>query len=91
MFPCNLSQDEVPHQRLQVSSKKHALSPPEGSVQQGPSYFYARSVCLIREHGKNGENAAGSFFQQTHPFQDRGGEEKSIRSECAKFGPAEFF
>ncbi len=33
-------------------SKKHALSLPEGSVQQGRSRFDARSVLIVREHGK---------------------------------------
>ena len=65
------------HQRLRVGSKKHALSLPEGSVQQGRSRFYARSVRVVREHGKmatclreaapaKAGNAAGGFFQQTH-------------------------
>ncbi len=33
-------------------SKKHALSLSEGSFQQGRSPFDARSVQLVREHGK---------------------------------------
>ncbi len=33
-------------------SKKHALSLSEGSVQQGRSHFDARSVLIVREHGK---------------------------------------
>jgi hypothetical protein len=68
-----------------VGSKKHALSLLEGSVQtcpeaarrEGRSHFYARSVCVIREHGKmatclreaapaKAGNAAGGFFQQNH-------------------------
>jgi hypothetical protein len=76
MFTCKFVQDEVTHQRLRVGSKKHALSLPEGSVQQGRSHFYVRSVCVIREHGKmatclrevapaKAGNAAGGFFQQT--------------------------
>jgi hypothetical protein len=55
MFTCKFAQDEVPHQRLRVGSKKPALSLPEGSVQQGRSQFDARSVCGIREHGINGD------------------------------------
>jgi hypothetical protein len=65
MFACKFAQDEVTHQRLRVGSKK--------SVQQGRSHFYARSVCVIREHGKvatclreaapaKAGNAAGGFF-----------------------------
>ena len=60
MFTCKFAQDEVPHQRRRVGSKKHALSLPEGSVQtchevarrEDRSHFDARSVCGIREHGK---------------------------------------
>jgi len=60
MFTCKSAQDEVIHQRLRVGSKKHALSLPEGSIQtcpevarrEGRSQFWARSVCVIREHGK---------------------------------------
>ena len=64
------------HHRLRVGSKKHALNLAEGSVRQGRSRFYARSVRLVREHGKiatclreaapaKAGNAAGGFFQQT--------------------------
>ena len=70
MVTCKFAQNEVAHQRLRVGSKK--------SVQQGHSHFYARSVHLVREHGKmatclreaapaKAGNAAGGFFQQT-PF-----------------------
>jgi len=41
--------------RWRECSKKHALSPSEGFVQQGRSLFDARS-----------ENAAGGFFQHSH-------------------------
>ena len=51
MVTCKIAQNEVAHQRLRVGSKKHALSLPEGSVHQGHSHFYARSVHLVREHG----------------------------------------
>jgi hypothetical protein len=74
MFTCKFAQDEVTHQRLRVGSKK--------SVQQGRSHFYARSVCVIREHGKmatclreaapaKAGNAAGGFFQQTQGVRGR--------------------
>jgi len=76
MVTCKFAQDEVTHQRLPVGSKKHALSLPEGSVQQGRSHFDARSVCGIREHGKMARTPLaclpklrrrhGGFFQQTH-------------------------
>jgi hypothetical protein len=39
MFACQFAQDEVTHQRRRVSSKKHARSLPEGSVQQGAAIF----------------------------------------------------
>jgi len=46
-------------------------------IPQGDTIIYARSVPLVREHGKmatclreaapaKAENAAGGFFQQTH-------------------------
>ena len=64
MFACQFAQDEVTHQRLRVSSKKHALSLPEGSVQQGRSHFDARSVCGIREHGKMARTPLAAFFNR---------------------------
>jgi hypothetical protein len=64
MFSCTFAQDEVTHQRLRVGSKKHALSLPEGSVQQGRSHFYARSVCGIREHGKMARTPLAAFFNR---------------------------
>jgi hypothetical protein len=58
MFTCKFAQDEVTHQRLRVGSKK--------SVQQGRSHFYARSVCVIREHGKMARTPLAAFFNR--PF-----------------------
>jgi hypothetical protein len=62
----------VTHQRLRVGSKK--------SVQQGrawfsvsrrgPPLFYARSVCVIREHGKTARTALAAFFNR--PFSSDG-------------------
>jgi hypothetical protein len=43
-------------------SKKHALSLFEGSVQQGRSYFDARSVHGVREHGKKARTPLVAFF-----------------------------
>ena len=43
-------------------SKKHALSLPEGSVQQGRSHFDARSVLSVREHGKMARTPLAAFF-----------------------------
>ena len=64
MFTCKFAQNEVTHQRLRVGSKKHALSLPEGSVQQGRSHFYAWSVCLIREHEKMARTPLAAFFNR---------------------------
>jgi hypothetical protein len=44
--------------KLRVSSKK--------SVQQGRSRFYARSVCLVREHGEMARTPRAAFFNR--PF-----------------------
>jgi hypothetical protein len=55
-FTCKFAQDEVTHQRLRVGSKK--------SVQQGRSHFYARSVCVIREHGKMARTPLAAFFNR---------------------------
>jgi hypothetical protein len=56
MFTCKFAQDEVTHQRLRVGSKK--------SVQQGRSHFDARSVCVIREHGKTARTPLAAFFNR---------------------------
>ncbi len=66
MFACKFAQDEVTHQRLRVGSKK--------SVQQGRAWFsvsrrglplfYARSVCVIREHGKMARTPLAAFFNR---------------------------
>ncbi len=72
MLTCKFAQDEVTHQSLWVGSKKHALSLPEGSVQscpgaaqrEGRSNFYARSVCVIREHGKMARTPLAAFFNR---------------------------
>ena len=64
MFKGKLAQDEITHQRLRVGSKKHALSLPEGSVQQGRSRFYARSVRVVREHGKMARTPLAAFFNR---------------------------
>ena len=56
MFTCKFSQDEVTHQRLRVGSKKF--------VQQGRSQFGARSVCVIREHGKMARTPLAAFFNR---------------------------
>jgi hypothetical protein len=58
MFTCKLAQDEVTHQRLRVGSKK--------SVQQGRSHFDARSVCVIREHGKLARTPLAAFFNRPY-------------------------
>jgi hypothetical protein len=34
------------------------------SVQQGRSRFYARSVCLVREHGKMARTPLAAFFNR---------------------------
>ena len=52
------------HQRLRVGSKKHALSLPEGSLQQGRSRFYAQSVRVVREHGKMTRTPLAAFFNR---------------------------
>ena len=64
MFKGKFAQDEISHQRLRVGSKKHALSLPEGSVQQGRSRFYARSVRVVREHGKMARMPLAAFFNR---------------------------
>ena len=43
-------------------SKKHALSLSEGSIQQGRSPFDARSVFIVREHGKRARTPLADFF-----------------------------
>ncbi len=43
-------------------SKKHALSLPEGSIQQGRSHFDERSVLIVREHGKRARTPLAAFF-----------------------------
>jgi hypothetical protein len=58
MVTCKFAQNEVAHQRLRVGSKK--------SVQQGHSHFYARSVHLVREHGKMARTPLAAFFKR--PF-----------------------
>jgi len=47
---------------LRECSKKHALSLSEGSIQQGRSYFDARSVLSVREHGKMARTPLAAFF-----------------------------
>jgi hypothetical protein len=63
-FTCKFAQDEVTHQRLRVGSKK--------SVQQGRSHFYARSVCVIREHGKMARTPLAAFFNRPENDISRG-------------------
>jgi len=41
--------------------KKHALSLSEGSIQQGRSHFDARSVLIVREHGKMARTPLAAF------------------------------
>ena len=55
MFTCKYAQDEVTHQRLRVGSKKHALSLPEGSVQQGRSSLDGRGS--VQERYVSGQGA----------------------------------
>ena len=43
-------------------SKKHALSFPEGSVQEGRSHFCAQSVLPVREYGKMARTPLAAFF-----------------------------
>jgi len=50
-----------PH-NMRECSKKHALSPTEGFVQQGRSRFDARSVHFVREHGKMARTPLAAFF-----------------------------
>jgi len=50
-------------------SKKHALSLAEGSIQQGRSHFDARSVLIVREHGKRARTPLAAFFNI--PFMER--------------------
>jgi hypothetical protein len=68
MVTCKFAQNEVAHQRLRVGSKKHALSLPEGSVQQGHSHFYARSVHPVREHGKMARTPLAAFFNRPNIY-----------------------
>jgi hypothetical protein len=56
MFMCKSVQDEVTYQRLRVGSKN--------SVRQGRSRFYARSVRLVREHGKMARTPLAAFFNR---------------------------
>ncbi len=70
VFTCTFAQNEVTYQRLRVGSKKHALSLPEKSVQQGRSHFYARSVCVIREHGKMARTPLAAFFNRPMKVPD---------------------
>ena len=56
IFKGKFAQDEITHQRLRVGSKK--------SVQQGRSRFYARSVRLVREHGKMARTPLAAFFNR---------------------------
>jgi hypothetical protein len=58
------AQGRVDDQRLWVGSKKHALSLPEGSVQQGHSRFYGRSVLSVREHEKMARTLLAAFFNR---------------------------
>jgi hypothetical protein len=65
MFTCKLAQNKVTHQRLRVGSKK--------SVQQGHSHFYARSVHLVREHGKMARTPLAAFFNRPKDGRDATG------------------
>jgi len=58
MFPCKFAQDEVTKSKAAGRFKK--------SVQQGHSHFYARSVCLIREHGKMAKTPLAAFFNRPY-------------------------
>src|SRR5690606_30521694 len=52
----------VAYQRPRGGSKKHALSLPEGSVQQGRSHFCPQSVLPVRQHGKMARTPLAAFF-----------------------------
>jgi len=54
--------DEPPCVSGRECSKKHALSLSEGSIQQGRSPFDARSVPIVREHGKKARTPLAAFF-----------------------------
>jgi hypothetical protein len=60
MVTCKFAQNKVAQQRFRVGSKK--------SVQQGRSHFYARSVHLVREHGKMARTPLAAFFNR--PMQE---------------------
>ncbi len=49
-------QEDVRHQRFRVGSKKF--------VQQGRSQLYARSVPILREHGKLARTPLAIFFNR---------------------------
>ncbi|MCH7614371.1 MAG: hypothetical protein IH978_01310 [Nitrospinae bacterium] len=49
-------------------SKKHALSLSEGSIQQGRSHFDARSVLIVREHGKRATSLRQGYGRQGTPL-----------------------
>jgi len=48
--------------------KKHALGLSEGSIQQGRSHFDARSVLLVREHGKRATSLRQGYGRQGTPL-----------------------
>jgi hypothetical protein len=69
MFTCKFAQDEVTHQRLgcgSVQKSPLACAKPlrRSQVQQGHSHFDARSVCVIREHGKMARTPLAAFFNR---------------------------
>jgi hypothetical protein len=66
MFACKFAQDEMTHQRLQVGSKKSVQQGREWFrvSRRGPPLFYARSVCVIREHGKMTKTPLAAFFNR---------------------------
>jgi hypothetical protein len=66
MFACKFAQDEVTHQRLRVGSKKSVQSCPGAPRREGHSHFYARSVCVIREHGKMARTPLAAFFNRPY-------------------------
>ncbi len=53
---CNIPRARVGYQKPRVGSKK--------SVQQGHSHFDARSVLVIREHGKMARTPLAAFFNR---------------------------
>ncbi len=53
---CNIPRARVGCQKPRVGSKK--------SVQQGHSHFDARSVLVIREHGKMARTPLAAFFNR---------------------------